>query len=336
MSHYIYGFIESAKPCCFGPIGIRHQEEVSTIGFKDIAAIVSQHPVIEFDCLDRPRLTAIVRGHQLVIEKVALNHTIIPLQFGTIVESELALRRMLEQAYIQLKTLFHHIRGKIELVIQVSAKKQAWIQEFAKTNPQIIALTGKLGTLPENEKKRVQIEIGKIIFESVAEREKQLSEDILNTLRNGGINCKSGQLLSKEMFLNASFLIDKKSEAVFDKKVNMLARKYENVVDFKYIGPMPPVSFVNLQLEKTDYELINQARQRLGLPEHATMFEIKTAYRKLAARFHPDQNKDSADAEQNFKEIAEAYRVLETYCQNYRYSFSRTEIGNTVLVNEPT
>ncbi|MDR5758958.1 DnaJ C-terminal domain-containing protein [Caballeronia sp. LZ035] len=47
----------------------------------------------------------------------------------------------------------------------------------------------------------------------------------------------------------------------------------------------------------------------MGVPRSATEAEIKTAYRKLARKFHPDLNKE-ADAETRFKEIGEAYQVL--------------------------
>ncbi len=48
----------------------------------------------------------------------------------------------------------------------------------------------------------------------------------------------------------------------------------------------------------------------LDIERNATQDEVKRAYRKLARKFHPDINKD-ADAEQRFKEIGEAYEVLQ-------------------------
>lgn len=48
----------------------------------------------------------------------------------------------------------------------------------------------------------------------------------------------------------------------------------------------------------------------LGVSKDASEADIKKAYRKLARRFHPDQNPGDAEAEQRFKDIAEAHSVL--------------------------
>jgi molecular chaperone DnaJ len=48
----------------------------------------------------------------------------------------------------------------------------------------------------------------------------------------------------------------------------------------------------------------------LGVTREATSDEIKRSYRKLAVKFHPDKNPDDPHAEENFKEIGEAYDVL--------------------------
>jgi molecular chaperone DnaJ len=48
----------------------------------------------------------------------------------------------------------------------------------------------------------------------------------------------------------------------------------------------------------------------LGVPRTATAEQIKKAYRRLAMKHHPDRNKDDGDASAKFKEVREAYEVL--------------------------
>lgn len=48
----------------------------------------------------------------------------------------------------------------------------------------------------------------------------------------------------------------------------------------------------------------------LGIDKNATETDMKAAYRKLALKYHPDRNPDNKEAEEKFKEAAEAYEVL--------------------------
>ena len=57
----------------------------------------------------------------------------------------------------------------------------------------------------------------------------------------------------------------------------------------------------------------------LGVAKGASVTEIKKAYRKVAIKFHPDKNPDNKEAEEKFKEAAEAYDVLSSPEKKQKY-----------------
>ena len=57
----------------------------------------------------------------------------------------------------------------------------------------------------------------------------------------------------------------------------------------------------------------------LGVSKTATDDEIKKAYRKIAIKYHPDKNPGDKEAEEKFKEAAEAYDVLHDANKRQQY-----------------
>lgn len=67
----------------------------------------------------------------------------------------------------------------------------------------------------------------------------------------------------------------------------------------------------------------------LGVSRNATKDEIKKAYRQMALKYHPDKNPGDKEAEEKFKEAAEAYEVLGDDTKRARYDqFGHSGVGN--------
>ena len=67
----------------------------------------------------------------------------------------------------------------------------------------------------------------------------------------------------------------------------------------------------------------------LGVKKNSSSDQIKSAYRKLAVKYHPDKNKDDKAAEEKFKEASEAYHVLSNSERKQNYdSFGHAAFEN--------
>ena len=76
------------------------------------------------------------------------------------------------------------------------------------------------------------------------------------------------------------------------------------------------------------FDEITEARNILGVPEQATLKEIKNRYRDLVRKWHPDRcGQDQKKCVEMTAKINTAYAVITEYCENYRFSMAREEVN---------
>lgn len=334
---YIYSIIQENENRSFGPIGINNRE-VKLVPYKDIAVVVSNTPVINFDRLDKKELTKHVATHQKVNEEIMKDYDIVPMTFGIIAPSSDEVPRILEKAYLQFKTALKKIEGKVEFAVQVWWDQQRILKELTNINPEIKKLKQEISSKGGILGMPIKLKLGKLICQELETQRQTFIDDIHTLLRSSFPDSTLNKLTDEEMIANFSFLIEKTREPELDKKMQELGKKYEGKLRFKYIGPMPPYSFVKINLSLGNFELINEARKLLGLAEYATFDDIKKAYYALSHQYHPDKFQGK---EEQMKKIAHAYSILENYCEScdellgqksQKYSFKKEDVENSLII----
>jgi len=243
---YIYGIIRHTGQLDFGPIGIgKRSDEVYGINYKDISAVVSNSPIIQYEA----RRVYMI-AHQKVLEEVMNRFTVLPVRFSTISEhdDDAGIMRILEKDYDKFSNLLTKMEGKKELGLKVLAQETAIYESIIEKYDEIRSLRDKLLNLPADKTHYQRMKIGEMVAEALKNETSNYKNMIIDLLSPLTEDVKVNDNYGEMMILNAAFLIKNTSEALFDKAVSDLDEKFGRFMTFKYVGTLPPYNFVNLTI----------------------------------------------------------------------------------------
>ena len=330
---YIYGIIESEEPKNFGPTGLGHRrDKVYTVLHRDLGAVVSRTPMIAFESLPKEVLLGHLTTHQFVIEQVMKSLAILPMKFGTMVHSEKEVEDILEAGYPQLKTALREKRCKIEFEVMALWRHLDSILQEIGQEPEIRKFKETAAKQPADQLREHQIALGKMVKGLLDIRRERTAAEILEVLMNQSKDLRFHNLMDDTMILNVALLIDRDRERDLDRQIRELNERYQEQINFRCVGPLPPYSFSTVEVEKIGFDVLNEARKALELGEEATVSQIKVAHRRLMRVYHPDSNRGDPQAEERFKRDSQAYKVLTEYCPNPGYSFRQEDIKDQIMV----
>jgi len=325
---FIYCFTERGEEAY--PFSGLEGAKLETISYGEIAAVISPIRTTSLDQLDKEAVIESIFKHQEINRRIFQSHTVVPVSFGTIADDPLQVRELLRKVYLQVKAALKRLEGKIELVVRASWNPKAVLEEVRSE----ISIRTQ-GTIGLEEK----IAIGRRVFEAIEARKRAVAETIHRDLRPLAVDFSLHNSVGEKMIFDRSYLVEREKEALFDEAVNRLASKYEGRLTFKYLGPLPPYSFTRLEIAQGNFEVVDEARKTLELPEKVSLEEIKACYRGLSLLYHPDRNPDDPGAEERFKRVVRAYEILEAYCdanpwlaQRGIYSFTKDDVESAVMV----
>ena len=241
---YIYGVVGDGSPGEFTARWLQ-DERVCIVRHADLAALVS--PATPDGCsVTRPNVVA----HLSVLQGAMQSCTVLPMRFGVVAPNAKAVRdQFLRAQSAKLRELLTRVARKVELVLKVSWQEQLVFQEIVAENQEIRALRDSILGQPEQETRSARILLGQMVEADLRARRERDACRILAALSPLAYDLENGKTETEMMVLNAAFLVSAERRTEFDKAVTDLRQEFGQRLAFKYLGPLPPYSFVSISLE---------------------------------------------------------------------------------------
>jgi hypothetical protein len=240
---YVYCIIKSERPLRFGPLGIGiDPADVHTVHFGDIAAVVSNTPMVVQDPTREN-----VLAHQRVNETVMQQHTVIPMSFGTVFKTDDDIMELLRSAYDAFTDVLNKMQDKFEFGLKVLWDRDQIVREIEEEDEDIRRLKSEISS-QKGSTYFARMQYGRLIDAALQAHSERYVSEVFRALRDVSVASRSNKPIGDRMIMNAAFLVARDMEPAFDRSVKAIGQRYDKLT-FKYTGPWPPYNFVNIRLK---------------------------------------------------------------------------------------
>jgi hypothetical protein len=307
---------------------------VYTISYQDISAVVTDSEIVDYTHMLKDASAKQLITHQRVIERIMLDHTIIPMRLGTFAVDVDEVRHFLAKGYPIIKDIFKKVFDKIEIDVAATWSDFNSVVKEVGEEKEIKEFKERLLANPKGTTVDDQMKVGAMVKSLLDKKREEYAVEIETSLNKVREDIKIHDLMDDTMVINAAFLINRLQEGNFDKEIEALNNGFAEKLNFRCVGPLPPYSFYTLEIKKMQFDEIDWARNKLGiLNDFTTKDAIKKAFQVRATSSHPDKNPEIPGMEREFDEVTKAYRILWEYCQEDSCSLNEDEFEkNAILV----
>jgi hypothetical protein len=243
---YVYSIVEVAEPRTFGKIGIGGRgDEVYTVHYRDLAAVVSRTPLMVYD---PTRENALAHEH---VNEVLIDSgfTPVPMSFGTLFKTEKDTVEFLKDTYDALRDVLNKMKDKLEFGLKVNWDRDAVLREIEQENEEISRLKAEITSDQQRSTYFARMQLGRLVEQALVERSESIVREIYDELRDAAIASRSNKVIGEKMIMNAAFLVARDKREEFDRHVQEIGKRYGDKLKFVYTGPWPPYNFVTIRLQ---------------------------------------------------------------------------------------
>lgn len=239
---YVYGVLPAEERESVSVAGVEGSA-VGTVQHDGLAALTSP---VQGSALSAARE---VRAHWRVLQEASEHATVLPVRFGTVLESEDAVReRLLERNAGRLVLLLKQIGGCVQLTLKGEYREPEVIQDVVRATPELTTLAARVKSRSADAGYYDRIRLGERIAAEIARLRDADTARAMSLLEPLAVAARVEEGKANSAF-NLSFLVRRGREKRFSQAVSELIEQTGKRIEIRYVGPLPPYSFADTELD---------------------------------------------------------------------------------------
>jgi hypothetical protein len=238
---YVYAVCAGSDDTSIDATGVGGRDApIRCLRSDGVAAIVSDVPV--------GPLTAAsdLRAHWRVLEEAASQTTVLPVRFGTVMESEDAVRtEFLDPNAERLRAVLEGLEGKAQLTVKGFYDEERLMRAVVERSPEVARLRERTRTLPEAATYYDRIRLGELVASEVERLRARDTDLVLDRLGPLAVAATAEPPTTRDSAVNVAFLVERARIDGFTEGVRRLTEELGDRMQIRYLGPLPPYSFAD-------------------------------------------------------------------------------------------
>ena len=240
---YVYGVIAASGETTLQVEGIQ-AAPVRLVGPPELGALVSD---LDTDALSAPKA---VRAHWRVLEEASHDATVVPARFGMVMDSdEAVVTRLLDANEEALSALLDDLAGKVQLTLKGQYDEERMLREIVESTPAVAELNERIRTVSVEAAYYDRIRLGELVAEQVDRRRVADTVAAVARLEPLADAVREQEVRQPSAAYDLAFLVRRETMDDFTKAVGELDREVGDRIVLSYVGPTPPYSFAEANLD---------------------------------------------------------------------------------------
>ena len=186
-------------------------------------------------------------AHHRVLHDLARRHAVLPVVFGTVVESEDELREFVRDNHDALAGMLARLAGKVEMGLKVYWDTQNIFEYFIATHQELETLRNRMFRHGRSATVEEKVALGEAFASALQQARLRHTGRVKEAIAPYCAEIRAVTPGEEQMIMKLACLVDKDRVGPWEEGIRRAASLFDDHYRFDYSGPWPPYNFADIQ-----------------------------------------------------------------------------------------